>query len=498
MARIVGIRHRIKWTAEGEARPTQLCLLEQGKKPITYNLDNESAELDWVMGRFPTAWRLATLTDDLTQVAEHHQLWRKVRKNENPEELAQNHRVKNEKKKEGQKDKWVILEVPESYDGLQTGDTIAMSLGGSGNRLAYALSRRADEMGGGTQVLRIQPALLKAFREGIDREKDEDALTLAELARDEPTKFFPTTQRDRDLITLIEAYRARIEAMKARIGCEQRLRQLFIGRVFCTSEGKYPEGSIEIIYDEERANNTIYQALTAEEGARERELVRLVSEMDVFQRLFTTIEGVGPMIASRLITCIGDVRRFARAAKLKAFLGVHVMRGGRFGDMPTEKQFPRRRSGLVANWHPDGRQALYLVVDQFNRRPDSVWGRRLLAIKARLRVAHPTPIQVQVLDDKGRPKINKKTGQPIMVTRYNDGHIHKMGLWRTATRFVEWLWREWTRLELGISQPGPTASSAALPEPKAEEPTVEETSPEEIDSGSAAEGSDLSASLNAN
>ncbi len=31
--------------------------------------------------------------------------------------------------------------------------------------------------------------------------------------------------------------------------------------------------------------------------------------------------------------------------------------------------------------------------------------------------------------------------------RYTKGHIHKMAVQRTLTKFVEWLWREWWKLE---------------------------------------------------
>ncbi|MBI4437562.1 hypothetical protein HY631_01285 [Candidatus Uhrbacteria bacterium] len=30
--------------------------------------------------------------------------------------------------------------------------------------------------------------------------------------------------------------------------------------------------------------------------------------------------------------------------------------------------------------------------------------------------------------------------------RYTDGHIHKMALWRTVTKFVEWLADQWSEL----------------------------------------------------
>jgi len=108
------------------------------------------------------------------------------------------------------------------------------------------------------------------------------------------------------------------------------------------------------------------------------------------------------------------------AAKLKAFLGVHVLLDGRF---------PRKRRGEVANWNPAGRQALYLLADQFNRRPDSQWGERLLYYKKVLRERHP-----EVVIENGKK-------------RYTKGHIHKMALWRTLTKFVESLYRDWLRIE---------------------------------------------------
>jgi hypothetical protein len=134
---------------------------------------------------------------------------------------------------------------------------------------------------------------------------------------------------------------------------------------------------------------------------------------------------------------IGDIRRFATDAKLKAFCSVHVLGDGRFA---------RKRSGEVANWHPEARQALYLLTDQFNRRPNSVWGQKLLEYKARLRAAHPDVLCQQCggkWDDCQHQKSHKR--------KYSDGHIHQMALWRTATKFVEWLFREWWKLERGTT-----------------------------------------------
>lgn len=407
MDRIIGIRHRIKRTAQGEARPTQVSILQQGN----YDLADETEELDWVLGRFPLTWQSIKKREDLCSCLPHHILWRKL-KDEEPKSFPDF--LLSQKGK----DWWVATKVPKEYDGLRVGDKVAMVLGGSGDRLAYALSRRAEEIG--AQIYRLPPIELKKHREKREkRDKEEDGQTLAGLLRDSPELFYPVTRRDRELILLRQAYLARTDAMKARIACEQRLQQHLIGQIFCQPDGLYPEGEIENLYDKTKANDAILQSLLREEKAREGELVKVVESLDIYQKLFVPIEGVGPMIASRLIVAIGDIRRFATDAKLKAFCGVHLLKDGRF---------PRKRSGEVANWHNEARQALYLLGDQFNRRPDSEWGKNLREYKVKFRAKHP----VEVVNGK---------------KRYTDAHIHKMATWRTLTKFTEWLWREWWALE---------------------------------------------------
>jgi hypothetical protein len=76
------------------------------------------------------------------------------------------------------------------------------------------------------------------------------------------------------------------------------------------------------------------------------------------------------------------------------------------------------------------RQALYLLGEQFNRRPDSEWGKKLLHCKALRRAAHP---EVVTSED------GKK--------RHTNGHIHKSGIWKVLSRFVDHIFQEWTRLE---------------------------------------------------
>ena len=65
--------------------------------------------------------------------------------------------------------------------------------------------------------------------------------------------------------------------------------------------------------------------------------------------------------------------------------------------------------------------------------------------KTEFRKKHPEPVKVPILKN-GKPVLDKK-GKPKMRTDFTDGHIHKRALHRTGTKFVEWLFKNWTRLE---------------------------------------------------
>lgn len=428
LERIIGIRHRWKKTAKGAARPTQVCVLGK-RKPKMYNLPDETAELDWVLGKYPIKYRAVGPDEDLSSYSARHVKYRRLKANEKTDDFPQGLLRQDGKT-------WLVAtRVPDAYDGLQAGDVIAMVLGGSGDRLAFALSRRGDEIN--ADVYRISPFTLKAKRM---RDRDEDALTLAELASQFlATLFHRVNARDRDLIRLREVYRARIDAMKARIACEQRLRQQVVGSIFCSAVSYYPEGTIEQQFNEAKANDVILKNLQRMENRIMRELTKTVESLDVFKQLFASIEGVGPSVASRLIVAIGDIRRFKSEAKLKAFCGTHVLEDGRFA---------RKRLGQVANWQPDARQALYLLGDQFNRRPNTKWGERLREYKRKLRSKHPDMLCNECSKKEGVDvRWNDCPKQKSHHRRYTNAHIHKMATWRTLTKFTEWLWREWWKLE---------------------------------------------------
>lgn len=507
--RFIGIRHRIKKTKDNESRPTQMAIL-QGEEVKLYELPSETDELDFAMGRFVTKMRKPEDDEDLSKFASHQIKWRALKKDEKPEDFPENL-----VRPSGKKSYELAVKVPGGYDGLEPGDTVAMMLGGSGDYLAFSLSRQLEKMSG--RVLRIPPFVFKAIRG--DEDKDFDAEMLARTARENPDLFYQADQRDRDLIMVREAQRARIDAMKERIACEQRLRSRIIGLTFCRPDGLFPEGAVEKMYDQAKANDIILQAMLSEEEKRLKELEKALNRLDINNDLFAPITGAGPAISGRLISAIIDIRRFWKEpdpqrmfelyqqtkdlesrgdfmvdqpkvpgitpdmsaferlgkvaawqrkngkaeqaellqqsialhrersqlrqlarmksqAALRKFCGVHVMPDG---------TFPRRRSGQVANWNPECRQALYLLGDQFNRRPNTVWGQRLLEHKRLLReVKHPH-VECKTC---GNGKKWEDCGVKGHKRQYNDGHIHKIAIWKTLSDFVTWLFDEWTRLEV--------------------------------------------------
>ncbi len=505
--RFIGIVHRRKKTAEGEARPTMVCIRYRENTAI-YELKSETNELDFLLGRLAIKWQKVDGSQGVVWQSE-----------KNPEGVlphqCKTRRVKKEDDLTGIHEslvldtavgKQIVTQVPIEFEGLSEGDVAGMILGGSGDRFAAGLSRRGETVG--ATVWRIPPFMFKDKRSGNDKSQDHELL--AELIERQRILFYLVRLRDRDGIRIKETFSLRMRAMKDRIGCGQRIGQSFVGRIFLTEEGCYPEGILEVMAEEEIASDPVYMSLQSEEKRRNATLKKAVHLSPVWD-LFDDIEGVGERLAAGLISAIADIRRFwvepdeeviqrsrergqslekeagvaevlleeevgdksryeqlllaearlrerglldrarltreaiechkerARTrrkarnkgmSKLKAFCGVHVRFGGKWGDMPKNRQFPRRRRGEVFNVTQMARQSLYLLGDQFNYRPDSRWGQVLLTYKDRFRQKYP-----EVVEENGRKQ-------------YTDKHIHKMALWRTLTKFTEWLFKEWTRIEL--------------------------------------------------
>lgn len=417
MSRIIAVKHRVKATAEKEAHPTLVSIVsESGVKHI--ELATEQDELDFVNGEYPTSYRAWVIYQDKLQDFKPWQV-----------------------KWKGKGEDRVVHQVPATFEGLRNDDTVLMQLGGSGDRLASAMARTLMPIGG--MVCRVPPHVTKS-RKG---ERDvSDINIILELWEQDSDAFYIIDEPELRRIAVREAYENRREAQLARMGCQQRLLQREIGRVFIGGLLKR-EIALEDSFEGLRANSPILDALIKEEVEATKLLEKAVKASRPWA-LFEPIEGVGPAIAGALIASIGDVKRFATYQKLMAFSGLHPLSkdGKKFGKgdarASDDSIFPRRRRGQLSNWNQQAKQALYLLGDQFNRRPDSYWGTKLYANKVSLRIAHPEVVMVPDKDGK-------------LKKRYTDGHIHKMAIWKTLRQFVRWLYRAWTNLENGkpVTQP---------------------------------------------
>lgn len=523
MTRFIGIRHRRKRTKEGEARPTTVAIVE-GDQTVTYDLESDTAELDFLMHRFPVTWRKVADDEEIRYFTEEstdgvrvrHCKFRKAKAGEEVTALHPSHALKIPDPKSGKEVMIIITQIPAAYEGLKYGDMVGMVLGGSGDRYASALSRRGDEVG--AQVYRLPPFSLSDKRG--DATKDDDPLLLASLLQREQSLFYLVRQRDRDMIRTKEAFHLRMSAMKSRIACGQRLEQRMVGKIFLNEEGHFPEGVIEDLAAAELANDVIYGSSEDEERKYSRELEKSVKSMALWDLVFDEIVGCGPRLAAGLIVPISDIRRFwvdpARMeemyqqsrmfeqkgdfvqdqhhvkdqvredmgrcevlglvirwqeangkheqanhlrqasschrergrllskgqAKLRKFCGVHVNSFDKHGQaLPRHLQFPRRRMGEVFNSSGMARQTLWLLGDQFNRHPDSDWGKRFLQIKQKMREKHPEIVEEEV------EEVSNGFKKKVIKKRFTPGHIQKMALWRTRSKFVDHLFMKWTRIE---------------------------------------------------
>lgn len=392
MKRIISIIHRQKINKEGELRPTMIAIscLDQDELNV-FTLKTETDELDFLYNKYPSSYRSAQDGEDLSALNERH--------------------IKSPKKGE------INVQVPASYEGLQAGDVVVTTMGGSGDRFSAALARRGEEIN--AQLLRMPAFNLKIYRKEDDTKNDH--LVMLDLFYTNPELFYDFRPSDRNLIEIKELFNLRQDTMTARMACASRVRQNLVGTIFLSEGGRYSEGSIEQALKEEQANNVVLQNILAEEKEINKRLVKAVHQSKLWQEIFEEIIGCGEVIAAGIISSIGDIRRFPSAAHLKSFCGVAVNDDG---------GFTRKKRGNRCTYNPKTRQSLYLLMDQFNRRPDSEWGKKFREIKIALRKKHPEVI----IMENGKKK-------------YTDGHVHKMAGWRAITKFVEMLYTQWTRLE---------------------------------------------------
>lgn len=367
--RIIGIRPRRKQTANGEARPTQVLIFRcdaVGKplegKPTKYDLADQQAEIDFVLGRYPTAWTTfprgpfpkggesmpPAWTDiklpsqevmDATPA--YHFKWRRAGVDEDLSSIPAAFVRRSKSSIQ------VLNQIPLTYDGLSSGDRVAMILGGSGDSFAGALASQGRKVGG--EVFRIPPVVLKQERERRGYGRDDDAKLLAELFAENPDQFFRVDMQDQVSILVRECYRARTDAMKARIACEQRMQDLLEQRAFRDLD---PTRTLQLQFDEARTNDQILKTLVVAEDQRNAELLRALKQLPVYTRVVELVEGLGPSIGARLVAEVMDIRRFevrpdvARMNESYAKSN-HFKQMGRFQEDRRQVTVPKEGNGSL-------------------------------------------------------------------------------------------------------------------------------------------------------
>jgi hypothetical protein len=472
-------------------------------------LATEDDELDFARGRFPIAHRKIKAKADSDDHQPRHLKWRKLKPEEDPTVFPAGWL-----RHEG-KTTFVATHVPTEYEGLKEGDQVAMLLGGSGDRLAYALSRFGEPIG--ATVYRLSPFIFKPERgEGA---KVDDAKLLAMVFLNDPGQFHLVVPRDRNVIEVTEAYRARSFTQRDRIACVQRLRQQAIGRAFIDSKGGYPEGTIEETYDQLRASSVILEQLCQEEKLREAELKKAVHQAPIWQAYLHDIKGCGEVAAGGLIAAVQDIRRFIVEPDPAKVQGLREERdrlliAGRFEadlvriqDRITESTSYFQKVQMVRSWkEANGQVAEAQLLDQaidhmrqrhrLNRDATRRTVNRVVAFCGvhvrqggryadvppshsfpRLRsgeMANYSPIARQALYNLVKEQFvqRKKTvwGQRLLqnkarlqaihpepvvndsgANQWTKGHIHRTAIWRTATQFVREKTRAWLRIERSVS-----------------------------------------------
>src|SRR3989344_3975380 len=117
--RFIGIQHRVKFSVEGEARPTRVAILEDGNV-VTHELPEEQDELDFVLGRFPVRFRDIEPNEDLSGFLAHQIKYRKVREDEKPADFPEIHIRRNLEEKTIE----VATKVPSVFDGVRADHTV--------------------------------------------------------------------------------------------------------------------------------------------------------------------------------------------------------------------------------------------------------------------------------------------------------------------------------------------------------------------------------------
>ena len=432
--RLIGIQHRRKKTKDGEARPT-IVSIRSSNGTTAHELEEVMDELDFVYGKFPTAFRNVTIGEDLSGSEQHHIVFGNPTEEETLEAILKTWpraSLRIESKGRGKAKTEILTGIPEKvaceFEGVRDGDVILGIFGGSGKDLMIALINRTEETR--TKVLLTAPKNLKLFRDESHLEKHGDAELLIELYQKKPELFHEMFPTDADTLQVMFNWDQVDDAMDQRKKVAQRAEQAAKHTAF-TQKGYLGSRFAERILEIKNDNKTL-QLVEESEAEAQKLLKSSVESHPLYQYVFGDIKGCGPRGFAKILSGVLDIRRFDRNG-IGAFLRFcgYASEKGENG-RNTIQRF--RRGGKGSSFNPEVKQAIWLLIDlQFSRQPDddnTPWGRRFRQIKADLRAKHP---QVELHCDteipvrKGQYSMSDDSGE--ITVMFGKGKQHTFKKW---------------------------------------------------------------------
>lgn len=247
---------------------------------------------------------------------------------------------------------------------------------------AQHLGRKAAEHG---HDVRLIPA--QHVRPFVKSQKNDfnDATALAEVARMPGMRVVPL--RSIEQIDVQAYHRARQRLIEQRNGMTSQIRGLLLDRGVTIAQGLYPlRTSVPgILEDAENELTPVFRQLLASllamfqqtEAALEElteYLRRLGRESDVCRRL-QTIPGVGPLVATALVSAVGNASTFRTSRDLSAWIGL-VPRQHTTGGKPRLMGITKRGNTHLRRLFAQGARALWVWKDKRDD-PLHVWIRSL-------------------------------------------------------------------------------------------------------------------------
>lgn len=306
--RIIGVAHRRKQSAQGQARPTVIAVDTGRKKPKAHKIDDELGEFAFVAGLYPTGkHRDLQESDDLALYKPCPWVFRTRPLTEDDPDQIPKHLQTTAVGKNGTKVPGIITGVPSKTDGIKAGDTIVTMTGGSGGMLTWAMAQKARELGEGTRVMIIPTG---QFAKCFPDQREDDHLNLVTLFKERPELFRQATEADTDIIRLQFIFREWEQAQQARKAAQQRAHQAAIGTIFAQSTVGFDGISFAHGLNAVAAAHPSVEALATLEGDFYKDLGRLIRRFPIYANVLADVSGVGPRIAAGLLSQIGDFTRF--------------------------------------------------------------------------------------------------------------------------------------------------------------------------------------------